>query len=160
MDMDLYVLRHGIAVGRGEWKGDDADRPLTPEGREEMARVAATLAKLDLGIDVMVTSPLARALQTAEIVAEHLGIKDKVKLDERLGAGFGASRLTKVLHTYEGARSLMLVGHEPGLSEAVCALVGGRIILKKGGMAYVQLADASSKKGELAWLLQPRVVGI
>ena len=157
--MDLYVLRHGTAIARGQWEGDDGDRPLSDEGREEMVRVAAGLAKLELGLDLIVTSPLARALQTAEIVAEQLGIQDKMVLDERLGAGFSANRLPKVLRTYADAKSLMLVGHEPGLSAAVESLVGGRIILKKGGMAYVQLADVA-KKGELAWLLQPRTIGI
>lgn len=160
MMMNLYVLRHGIAIGRGEWEGKDDDRPLTEEGREEVIRVAAALAKLELGLDLIVTSPLARALQTAQIVADHLGMRDKMELDEKLGAGFGAARLPKVLHAYADAKSLMLVGHEPGLSEAVGSLVGGRIILKKGGMAYVQLADAAAKKGELAWLLQPRTIGI
>jgi phosphohistidine phosphatase len=158
--MDLYVLRHGTAIARGEWEGSDGGRPLTDEGREEMVRVAAALAKLGLGLDLIVTSPLARALQTAEVVAEHLGMQDKMVLDERLGAGFGAGRLPKVLRTYADAKSLMLVGHEPGLSEAVGTLVGGRIILKKGGVAYVQLADAATKKGVLAWLLQPRTIGL
>jgi phosphohistidine phosphatase len=158
--MDLYVLRHGVAAARGEWQGSDDERPLTEDGRTEMDRVAAALARLGLGLDLIVTSPLARALQTAEIVAGRLGLQDKLVLDEQLGAGFGAGRLPKVLRTYEDAKSLMLVGHEPGLSEAVGSLVGGRIVLKKGGVAYVQLADAALKKGVLAWLLQPRTIGL
>ncbi len=74
--MKLYFLRHGLAGERSEWKGNDFDRPLTEDGKTKMAVEAATIAKLNLGLDAILTSPLVRAYQTAEIVAQKLKLMD------------------------------------------------------------------------------------
>ena len=155
--MKVYFLRHGPAGKRGEWKRDDAARPLTVEGIEKMHRIAATLAALDLGLDAIVNSPLVRAKQTAEIVAQELEMP--LKEDARLAPGFNAELLRGVLLDHPGAKAVMVVGHEPDFSATIGALIGGgSLICKKGGLALVELPDAASHKGELLWLVPPGIL--
>ena len=159
--MKLYFLRHGIAGDRGEWKGDDYDRPLTEEGKERMDREARTMAKMGLAPDAIITSPLVRAYQTAEIVARALKCDDRLVKDDRLGPGFGASELAGILETQPNAAELMLVGHEPDMSETVSRLIGGgRVTCKKGSLACVQLEPPASLKGELLWLYTAKVLAL
>jgi phosphohistidine phosphatase len=157
--MKLFFLRHGLAGDRSEWQGNDAARPLTDEGVEKMQRTAATLAQLDFGLDAIITSPLVRARQTAEIVAQKLDLDSKLAEDARLALGFNVEQLRAVLHDHVDANALMFVGHEPDFSETISALVGGgRIVCKKGGLALVKLSSAHARHGELIWLLPPRVL--
>ncbi|HEY5491280.1 MAG TPA: phosphohistidine phosphatase SixA [Gemmatimonadaceae bacterium] len=155
--MKVYFLRHGIAGERSEWKGVDAERPLTSDGIGKMRSTAKTLAHLDLGLDAIITSPLVRAKQTAEIVAEELGLRSKMSEDKRVGPGFNEDRLRVILREHAHANAVMLVGHEPDLSSTISALIGGgRIVMKKGGLALVELPDAQSRRGELLWLSSPK----
>lgn len=155
--MKIYFLRHGLAGERSEWKHDDAARPLTDEGIDKMKRIAATLAALDLGLGVIVTSPLVRAKQTAEIVAQTLNLK--LIEDARLAPGFNVEQLHALLLDHPDAEALMVVGHEPDFSDTISALIGGgRIVCKKGGLALVELPNAQSRKGELVWLIPPKVL--
>jgi len=157
--MKLYFLRHGVAAERPDWKGNDAERPLTEDGKERMARSAAVLARLDLELDAILTSPLARARQTADIVAAALNAKDKLLHESRLGIGFDRDQLAEILRDHAGAEALMLIGHEPSFSETISALIGGgRIVCRKGGLACVKLGDRTSLKGELLWLIPPRLL--
>jgi phosphohistidine phosphatase len=157
--MKLYFLRHGMAMDRPEWKGVDAERPLTEKGMERMVRSAELIARLDLELDAILTSPLARALQTAEIVAEALHAKDRLLVELRLGTGFSIDQLAAILGDHAGRKAIMLVGHEPAFSRTISALIGGgRIVCKKGGLACVRLDDQASLQGELLWLLPPRVL--
>lgn len=157
--MKLYFLRHGLAEDQANWMGTDRDRPLTAIGQEEMQREARTIERLKLGIDLIITSPLTRALQTAEIVARHLNLLDRIIQDERLGAQFNTDDLHAILTTQAESENLMLVGHEPSFSLTISRLVnGGRIVLKKGGLARIDLTDPASMKGELVWLLPPKVL--
>ena len=87
--MRLYFLRHGQA-DRSQWSGNDFDRPLTKQGKQMMAQTADTIAALDLGLDLILTSPLVRAQQTAEIVAKNLRLEDRLAVESRLGPGFDA----------------------------------------------------------------------
>lgn len=156
--MKLYFLRHGIAVDSADWNGSEFDRPLTEDGRERMQREAKTLAKLDVCPDVILTSPLVRARQTAEIAAEALGCKN-LENDDRLANGFDERAVAAIGAERRDARAIMLVGHEPTMSATIGALVGGaRIDLKKGGLALVELADVSGLSGELVWLIVPKVL--
>jgi phosphohistidine phosphatase len=155
--MKIYFLRHGLAGERSEWKGDDAARPLTDAGIEKTKRIAATLSKLNLGLDTIITSPLARARQTAEIVAQQLDLK--LIEDTRLAPGFNDEQLRAVLLDYPDVNDIMVVGHEPDLSETISALIGGgRVVCKKGGLALVDLPNAQSREGELVWLVPPKVL--
>jgi phosphohistidine phosphatase len=157
--MILYFLRHELAGDRTDWTGDDRKRPLTTEGKERLARSARTLAALNLGLEAILTSPLTRARQTAEIAADGLGLKDSLSEDGRLGPGFGVESVSEILKEYPKAKALLLVGHEPDFSETVSALTGGsEIVFKKGGLARVDLDDVSSLHGSLVWLIPPKVL--
>jgi phosphohistidine phosphatase len=157
--MRLYLLRHGAAADSEEWRGSDFDRPLTEKGRDRIAREAKALDALELGLDAIVTSPLVRARQTAAIVADVLGMRDRLVEDERLGPGFGIEPLAAILGARARSDALLLVGHEPSMSETVGALTGGaRVVMKKGGVACVELHDRSSLQGELVWLAPPKLL--
>jgi len=156
---NLYFLRHGQAADGHAWRGHDFDRPLTDEGRERMALEADAIKHLDLGLNRIVTSPLVRAQQTAAIVADALQIRDTLVEDERLGPNFGLEQLANILHGHPRASALMLVGHEPSLSATIGRLIGGAAIdFKKGSLARVDLSGTLELKGELMWLVPPRVL--
>ena len=157
--MKLYFLRHGIAADREEWTGDDASRPLTSEGRKCMDREAKGMEDLNLCPDRIITSPLKRAKETAQIVAERLHLEDKLVEDQRLADSFDAARLSEILSENDSAASIMLVGHEPDFSETIGEVIGGASIdLKKGGLARIDLHDASATRGELVWLIPPKAL--
>jgi phosphohistidine phosphatase len=156
---NLYFLRHGLAADADAWGGDDFDRPLTGEGRELMALEAEAIKHLDVGLERIVTSPLVRARQTAEIVAGALQMRDALVEDERLGTNFALEGLAKVLESRPRVSALMLVGHEPSLSATIGRVIGGAAIdFKKGSLARVYLPDTALLKGELMWLIPPRVL--
>jgi phosphohistidine phosphatase len=155
--MKLFFLRHGLAGDQSEWKGDDAQRPLTSEGKEKMKLSASALKELKLGVEMIITSPLTRARQTAEIVAKKLNCK--LTEETRLSPGFNIDDLRDILLDHPNTETIMFVGHEPDFSETVSALIGGGDIeLKKGGLALVDLPNARSNHGELLWLLPPRLL--
>jgi phosphohistidine phosphatase len=157
--MRLYFLRHGQAGDREDWLGDDFYRPLTTDGVKRMEREARTIAELDLGLDLIATSPLTRAKQTAEIVAKELGLQDRLVEDEDLGLDFSYERLRSVIARHRDAGALMLVGHEPSMSRTIGRLVGGaKIDLKKGALACVELVEGSATAGELLWLVPPKIL--
>jgi phosphohistidine phosphatase len=154
--MEICFLRHGPAGDPNAWQGDDAERPLTEEGKEQLARVAAGLADLGLVPDLILTSPLLRAGQTAEIVARELGIPERVATEDRLAPGFGRKQLHGILADHPGYPSLMLVGHEPDFSKTAGKLIGGaRLAIAKGGLASIDVPDVESLKGTLLRLAPP-----
>lgn len=150
--MLIYFLRHGEADWP-DWKKSDDERPLTEKGKKEMHEVGAFLANLSVKPDVVLTSPLPRASQTAQIAARY--IDAKCVEDELLAPGFGRSELKKLLKKH-GGESVMLVGHEPDFSKTVGKLTGARIKLSKAGIALVEIgADLSC--GRLLWLFPPKI---
>lgn len=155
----LYFLRHGKAVAPSDWRGEDGLRPLAPEGEAAVRREAAALAGMGLALDLILTSPLARARRTAELVAGALGLEDRLAEDEHLSGGFDAGTLLAVLAAHDDPGNVLLVGHEPALGAVVAELIGGgRVALAKGGLARVDL-DADGRRGELVWLLTPALLG-
>jgi phosphohistidine phosphatase len=159
--MRVYFLRHGEAGDPAQWTGADSDRPLTAKGKERIAREGSTLRKLSLAPDLIVTSPLVRAKETAAIVAGELKMKDRLVEDERVGLDFDPGRLAAILQEHVTAKAVMLVGHEPSMSQTIGHLVGGaKIDLKKGGLAAVDLPDASAADAELVWLIPPKVLAL
>jgi phosphohistidine phosphatase len=157
--MKIYFLRHGLAGDREEWTGDDRLRPLTKEGKQKMAQEAETIAALKLDISWIVTSPLKRAYQTAEIVARRLDLLDRLVEDERLAPGGGFPGLQSILEEYAEAQGLMLAGHEPDFSGAITALIGGgKVVCKKGSLARVDITSTEPLLGELVWLLPPKLL--
>ena len=158
--MRIYFLRHGKAEDRAEWRGDDASRPLTAAGEEEMRREAKSMRVMGLMPDVIVTSPLVRARRTAEIVAEELGLGARLVDDDRLAWGFDVRRLEQVAAAQAPAQAIMVVGHEPDFSATVAALIGGGdVVFKKGGLARVDAAAPVAGGGQLVWLLTPPLLG-
>ncbi len=156
--MLVYFLRHGLA-GDKHWEGNDEERPLTAEGTQRMAREAVGIEALGLQLDAIITSPLTRAAQTAQIVAEHLQFGYRVVEDERLAPGFDRERFSALLAEHDGAAGVMLVGHETDLSKVICQLIGGgRVELKKGALAAVDY-DEKQGTGLLLWLASPRLLG-
>jgi phosphohistidine phosphatase len=150
--MLIYFLRHGEADWP-DWKKPDDERPLTEKGKKEMHEVGAFLANLSVKPDVVLTSPLPRASQTAEIAAGYIDAKSMK--EELLAPGFGRSELKKLLKKRSCA-SLILVGHEPDFSKTVCKLTGGRIKLAKAGVALVEV-DSDLSCGKLLWLFPPKI---
>ena len=149
--MQLYFLRHGEADWPG-WTKPDDERPLTDFGKKEVRQVAKFLNRLKVKPDVIVSSPLPRALQTAEVATEQL--KTKLRQDEALEPGFGISELSTVLNRHR-SKILMLVGHEPDFSSVISALTGGFIKMSKAGVALVDI-DPETEKGRLLWLFPPK----
>jgi phosphohistidine phosphatase len=150
--MQLYFLRHGEADWP-HWTRPDDERPLTDFGKKEVRQVAKFLDRLKVKPNLVVTSPLPRALQTAEVAAGQL--KTKLRQDEALEPGFGISELRMLLKRH-GSKVLMLVGHEPDFTSVISALTGASLKLSKAGVALVDL-DPETEKGRLLWLFPPKV---
>lgn len=157
--MRLYFLRHGIAVPRTGWTGDDGLRPLTSEGVWVMHREAIALVGLGLAPGAMVTSPLLRARRTAEIVAEALGLADRLIDDARLAHGCNACAVAEVLASLGSVDEVMLIGHEPEFGATISEIIGGAAVtLEKGGLARVDISAAERRTGALVWLLTPALL--
>ena len=150
--MELYFLRHGEADWP-DWKKDDDERPLTKRGKKEMREVASFLKRVKARPDLIVTSPLPRASQTAEIAAERLEVK--CREDKLLAPGFRRADLERLLKKYP-EESLMIVGHEPDFTETISELTGASMKLSKAGIALVEL-NHSWRDGRLLWLVPPKV---
>ena len=157
--MILYFLRHGLAADREEWQGDDRLRPLIARGKQTTSLSAETMARIGLEVDLILTSPLTRAQQTAEIVAKKLHFDDRLQIDERLSPGFDSRKLADLLRDHARVERLMIVGHEPDFSETIGTLIGGgRLVCKKGGLARVDLITLDPPAGVLVWLLPPKIL--
>ncbi len=154
--MEIYFLRHGEYQKKAGHK--DAECPLSENGGAQMEREASFLARLGIRPDLVISSPLARARQTAEIVARPLGLRDAIVVDERLAPGFGPKELGHILQEHGGSASLMLVGHEPDFSKIIAACTGGRVECRKGSLARVDLGTPTALQGVLAWMLPPEVL--
>ncbi len=163
--MELYILRHGIAVPHGAPGFDkDSDRPLTPEGIKKMARIAKAMKSLRISCDIILTSPFPRALQTAEIVAKELGMKKNLILTQHLAVGGDPEQLVDEIQLKHSPKSgIMIVGHEPYLSLLMSVLLSGQanldITLKKGGLAKLAFEGLTyGRCATLEWLLTPRAM--
>ena len=157
--MEIYILRHGIAVERGTpgYKRD-GDRPLTEEGVEKMRQIAKAMREMDLQSDVIFSSPYVRAKATADIVAETLG--ENVTLTDSLPPEADPAELIDEING-EKPQRVLLVGHEPDLSALISTLICGKrnadIELKKGGLAKLTAETLTyGKCATLNWLLTPK----
>jgi phosphohistidine phosphatase len=150
----VHLLRHAHAGDSFDWVGDDDLRPLTRKGRTQAERLGAFLDAHGVRPDTIISSPLVRARQTAEIVAEALGMT--IRTDERLGKGFGKRELWDLL-AETGAREVMLVGHDPDFSSLLAYLVDTvGISMRKGALATVDLdTKLGDGEGQLRWLVPP-----
>ncbi len=153
--MKVYLIRHAEAVDRA---GDapDAARHLTARGRLSVRETARRLTGERFLPKVFLSSPLARALQTADILAERTGYEGEVIAAARLGPGFDLEGLNAVLDSFPGETEIALVGHEPDLGRVVSQLLSlpKGYAMPKGAVAAVVLPDAGSRlRGTLDWLL-------
>src|SRR5262245_38033322 len=123
---ELYLVRHAIAEDRGESWPDDAKRPLLPEGMQRMKRAMRGLARIDVTIDVVLTSPYVRTKQTAEIVAAALDPHPPIVTSDALAPGGTYAALMADLEKQARKNFIALVGHEPGIGELAARLIGSR----------------------------------
>jgi phosphohistidine phosphatase len=160
----LYLLRHGIAEPRkANGASEDADRKLTDEGRSKLAKAAKGLDRLGAEFDWIVTSPLARALETAQIVAATMKSPAHVECCAALRPGEPAEKLLAYLKKKPEMRNVLLVGHEPDLSllaaDWVGADAGANFEMKKGGCCLIECDRLPEHTpGRLVWWLPPRVL--
>lgn len=158
---ELYLVRHAIAAERGDAWPDDAKRPLTEDGIDRMRKAARGLARLDVTIDVVLTSPLVRAKQTAEIVAAALDARPAVTVIESLAPGAAYAALIADLEKHARKSRIALVGHEPGIGELAARFIGSRhaIEFKKGAICRIDLEEIPpTGPGDLRWFLPPRIL--
>jgi phosphohistidine phosphatase len=161
---ELYVMRHGAAVERGSaGYADDSKRPLTPEGRKKVQEIARGLMRLGFDPDWIVSSPLVRAAETARLVAESLGASVAVDFADPLRPGGSPEALIAFLAKRSNRTRVLVVGHEPDLSEMAGRLIGaGRrshLAFKKGGCCLITFDQFPPKSpGKLLWWLTPRIL--
>jgi phosphohistidine phosphatase len=161
--MEIYLVRHGIAVERGT-RGfeDDFARPLTAKGRRQLRKTAVAMKRLGRHFDLILASPLLRAKQTADIIAAELKLKKRVKYSNALAPGGVASVLLRQLGRVKPTpEKILLVGHEPDLSRLISVLVTGslqlQLDLKKGGLCKLEAETLRAGPcAALAWLLTPK----
>ena len=157
--IELYIVRHAIAAQRGDAWPDDTKRPLTPRGIERFRDAVQGLRALDITLDVVLTSPLTRAKQTAELLASGLSPHPPVEVIESLAPGGSYSSILEDLAKHGRRTRIACVGHEPDLGHLAARLVGARrpIPFKKGGVCRIDL-EAPSGPGTLCWLATPRLL--
>jgi phosphohistidine phosphatase len=156
--MQLLVVRHAIAVDQEDWNADDAKRPLTDEGRKKMKQTVAGLRQIVEAIDLLAASPLVRAQQTAEILADAYG--GVIKTVPALAPGQPPTALANWLGGETRRRVVAVVGHEPSLSSVVSWFLTGSdspiMEMKKGGACLLDLsAGVGPGTASLLWLLWP-----
>lgn len=153
--MDLYFLRHGDAEPASAATPDEARR-LTERGRRETHAVAEALHRAGLRPEAILTSPLARARETGEILQEVFGVS--ARADERLGSGCGLGAIQAIM-SERAEQRVLFVGHEPDLSTIVGRLIGSaRVQMKKSGFAHAQAERIEPGQGILVWLLTPQLL--
>jgi len=163
--MFLYLVRHAIAgePDPAQWP-DDRDRPLTSAGEKKFRNVAAGLAELVPNVDVVLSSPLVRAWQTAVILEKKAGWPEAQRLDA-LEPATPPQNVLDALQPHAAASSIALVGHEPSLHELASYLLTGDaatvpILLRKGGVICLGTEDRAPRAGgaHLEWAVRPRTL--
>ena len=151
MTKQVFFFRHGEADWP-EWDAPDDERPLTKKGKAEVKRVAKFLRRVGAEPLLIFTSPLPRAAQTAKVIAKQLCLE--LGVEEDLGKGFDAEKFRRIVAAHDVA-SMIIVGHEPDFTRVIYALTGADVVLRKSGVALVELEEPWSK-GKLLWLFPPQ----
>ncbi len=161
MSCVLYLVRHAIA-GPAATGMSDSDRTLSPDGKRKMRRIATGLKRLGVAPDAILSSPLRRAHETAEIVLPKVTRQQRVEIYPPLAPGHGPDEVVKGLRPHRVARELMLVGHEPDMGRLASYLLTRSATLiplpfKKGGVAAIGVDTIPPRKaGVLLWFVTPR----
>jgi phosphohistidine phosphatase len=158
---ELYLIRHGLAAERGDNYPDDTKRPLTSDGVQKLRREAKALLALDVTFDVILTSPLVRTRQTAEIIGAAFRNPPPIVNMPSLAPGGSHNAIVEELAKQQRRHRIALVGHEPGIGELAGRLVGLRrpIEFKKGAICRIDVAALPpTGPGRLRWFLTPRIL--
>ncbi len=158
---ELYLVRHGLAEERGDAWPDDAKRPLTADGMTRLRKETRGLARLGVVVDIVLTSPLVRTRQTAEILAAAFDPRPHVSNLEALAPGGSPTAVVAELEKHAKKPRIAIVGHEPGIGELAARLIGARhaIPFKKGAICRIDV-DTLPPNGpsDLRWFLPPRAL--
>lgn len=158
--MDCLLIRHGIAIEPNEWDGEEAQRPLTAKGRTRTKQVAQGLAVLEIVPAVILTSPYARAHETAEILQRTLDAKASIRVCEELTPGSQPEQVLELLATLPEDACVVCVGHEPLLSSVAGLMLAGRSLsgleFGKAGACLIRFSEAPKQgEGRLDWWMRP-----
>jgi phosphohistidine phosphatase len=158
--MIVYFLRHANAGTHLATPKKDEKRGLDKEGIEQCGYVGRALAALDVQVDIMISSPLKRATQTAALVGNEMGHEGMLQIDQALRPQATFADFRKLLDKYARQEAIMVVGHNPNLSEFLGRIVSDAgceagLELRKGAVAKVELRRTS---GSLQWVLTPKVL--
>jgi phosphohistidine phosphatase len=158
--MDIFVLRHGKA-GQSSDNPDDSKRTLTADGKDEIRKIGKWMRQKKLKFEVIATSPLTRAYETAEIIARSLDKKDRLTVWEELAPGGDLDSICYQAAQSGEDASVLVVGHEPMLSMLISRIISGdnsaSVILTKGGLAKISNYSFDKQpSGDLQWLLTPK----
>jgi phosphohistidine phosphatase len=159
--LELYLIRHGLAAERGDEYPDDSKRPLTTDGLLSLRKAAKALDALGVGFDHIITSPLVRTKQTAEVFAEHLKSKPSVSTSDALAPAGSPASVIQELGKHMRKGRVALVGHEPNLGELAARLIGARSPLefKKGAICRLDFEVFPPKGlGQLRWFVTPKML--
>jgi phosphohistidine phosphatase len=161
--MQIYVVRHGIAIDREDPKcPPDPERYLTEEGIEKTKRVAAAVAALDAAPDLLLSSPYVRAMQTAEIFAAALDYPtQKIRRADLLLPGGEPTLFFRELAKDKQTSTLFVFGHAPQLDDLIATALGSKhhiTSLKKAGVALLELTRVSPPHAQLLWLATPKIL--
>jgi phosphohistidine phosphatase len=159
--MELVFLRHGLAADREEWQGSDEDRPLTAEGVERTQQAVRGLRALKVRPDAILSSPLLRARETAEIAKKGLLTDAKVELADELAPSAAPDPLIARLADLADKPVVLCVGHEPHLSTTISAMISGKTAasfdMKKAGACCIRFTGVpKAGAGTMLWLLAPK----
>ncbi len=157
--MILYFLRHASAGEHLANPKKDEKRALDKEGIEQCGFMGRALTALDVQVDVLISSPLKRATQTAALLGNELGYEGKIQIDAGLSPSAGISEFRKLLEKYARQEAIMVVGHNPNLSQFLGSVISdsgceASVELKKGAAAKVEMRRSS---GTLQWCLTPKI---
>jgi phosphohistidine phosphatase len=162
--MELYVLRHAIALSASEaGVSQDAERPLSDEGRDKMKRIAEGMKRLGIEVDLVLSSPYLRARDTALIAHDGLGLKDRLQFTPALASGEETKLvLDELKERFISQHRIIIVGHEPDLSTIISRITAqGRlqVEMKKAALAKIQIHQTHPElKGYLEFLLPPKAL--
>ena len=160
--MDIYILRHGKAEERSQNITSDSKRRLTEVGKKELEYIGKAIKNLDIEFDLVVSSPLVRAKQTADIILKHVKIKKKsILVWDELKPEISVETTLKKLSRINSSSSILLIGHEPHLSNLISNIISNSdnvdISLKKGGFAHIKgLPEKSGVYGSLRSVMTPK----
>jgi phosphohistidine phosphatase len=158
---ELYLIRHAIAEERGDKWPDDTKRPLSEDGTRAMRRAARGLARSGVTFDVLLTSPLVRTRQTAELVAAVFEARPPIVAVESLQPDGSYQAVLNDLQKQARRCRIALVGHEPGIGELAARLIGSRhpFEFKKGATCRIDVETLPpSGPGTLRWFLTPKIL--